>query len=193
MVLIAANREISSSDYSGAIMQRRITVRFDRVVPPEARRDLDAEFKPYLPGVINWALSMPRSRVDQLLRETDKYVPSLLATKMSSLIDTNPVSAWAGENLVYGQGRKTPVGTKSIDNGLKNSFHKSPSLPSLIDKIDEIPLLIDSKGVTSLVTTPSPVPGPSRGVQCKDCYRVDECDELIREQCPPTHRHNCSN
>jgi putative DNA primase/helicase len=47
MVVIAANLDMGSSDYSSGLARRRITVRFERVVDAKDRRDLEAEFRPY--------------------------------------------------------------------------------------------------------------------------------------------------
>ena len=114
MVLIAANQDVGSSDYTSGLQRRRITVRFEKVIPPEKRRDLDAEFEPYLPGVINWALSLPRERVTALLRDTDKHVKSLNGASMDMLINVNPIAAWADDCLVYSpEFSKTFIGRKT--------------------------------------------------------------------------------
>lgn len=113
MVLMAANEHVASSDYTSGLQRRRITVRFDRAVSPDKRRDLDEEFKPYLPGVINWVLSMPQDRVTDILRNTDKLVKTLAGASMQTLVATNPIAEWAHDWLTYVPGQKSFIGTKT--------------------------------------------------------------------------------
>lgn len=112
MVLIAANADVDSTDYSSGIQRRRITVRFDHVVPAEQKRDLDAEFQPYLPGVLKWALSMPRQAVTDYLRSTSDRVPSLKVARLDALAATNSVAAWMLDNVTFDVSAVTQVGVK---------------------------------------------------------------------------------
>gem|GEM_PF-1924789 len=122
MVLVAANQDMGSSDYTSGLQRRRITVRFEKVVPPEKRRDLESEFEPYLPGVINWALSMPQERVTALLRDTDKYVRTLAGSSMQTLINTNPIADWAHDCLVYSLPFVTFIGGSRFDDADEKLF-----------------------------------------------------------------------
>ena len=65
LVLIAANEEVQSSDYTSGLGRRRLTLYFTHV--PTAPRDLlsihgrtfDGEFVAELPGLLTWVLAMP--------------------------------------------------------------------------------------------------------------------------------------
>ncbi|MDA8307504.1 MAG: DUF5906 domain-containing protein [Deltaproteobacteria bacterium] len=117
MVLIAANQDICSSDYTSGLQRRRITVRFENVVSTEKRRDLDSEFEPYLPGVVTWALTMPYDEVTAYLRDTDRHVGSLNGVSMQTLINTNPFAEWAHDNLVCTpeSAERAMIGRKRVD------------------------------------------------------------------------------
>ena len=91
MVMLAANQHTESTDYSSGIQRRRITVRFDHVVPAHERRDLDYEFEPWLSAVAKWALDMPAHEVTRYLRNTGGAVSSLRAVRLETLAATNPV------------------------------------------------------------------------------------------------------
>jgi len=54
MVILASNEPVQSSDYTSRLERRRLTVPFIHQVKANERRDLDAEFKPYLPALLQW-------------------------------------------------------------------------------------------------------------------------------------------
>jgi P4 family phage/plasmid primase-like protien len=108
MVAIAANEAVQFNDHTSGLQRRQVVVNLDNPVDPDARRDLDTEFKPYLPGVINWALEMSDEEMKAALlsRPTGVYL-------LPELAATNPIAAWAADNLFFGHG-STPVGVKKI-------------------------------------------------------------------------------
>jgi len=115
MVLIAANEVITSSDYTSGLQRRRMTVRFENAVLPEKRRDLEKEFEPCLPGLLNWVLAMPAHRVTELVGETEKHVASLNGTSRDNLIATNPLAAWLDTCTVYDPDTRAKVGRANRD------------------------------------------------------------------------------
>lgn len=115
MVWIAANEAIHSADYTSGLKRRRLSMPFNRVVPPHKRRDLEREFEPYLPGLLHWVLSMPEDEVVSYLRDTDAKVPSLRGFQAEVLLETNPIALWADTSLVLSPGVKTYVGNKGMD------------------------------------------------------------------------------
>jgi putative DNA primase/helicase len=115
MVWIAANEAIQSADYTSGLKRRRLSMPFNRVVPPHKRRDLEREFEPYLPGVLHWVLSMPEEDVVSYVRDTDSKVPSLKGFQAEVLLETNPIALWADTSLVLSPGAKTYVGNKGMD------------------------------------------------------------------------------
>ena len=125
MVAIAANESIRSKDYTSGTARRRLTVLFGNKVDPEKMRDLKEEFKPYLAGFLDLILSMSDERMTQLVKLTDKYVPSLNSFKNQVLIETNDIAEWLDECCVLDSNAKTYVGT--LNDGfmekLYSSFH----------------------------------------------------------------------
>ena len=112
MVIVSANQHMESTDYSSGIQRRRITVRFDHVVQPAQKRDLDSEFAPYLPAVMKWVLDMPAHEVTAYLRMTSAHVGSLKQVRLETLAQTNPIAAWLMEAVEFGPGLAAQVGTK---------------------------------------------------------------------------------
>ena len=110
MVIVSANEPIQSSDYTSGLERRRLTIPFMHQVEANQRRDLDVEFKPYLPGLLDWVLAMPDQDVAQLIRNTSESVFALKNWKIETLLDTNPLADWFDNCLVLVAGEKTYVG-----------------------------------------------------------------------------------
>lgn len=130
MVLIAGNQHTESSDYSSGIQRRRITLRFDHVVPASERRDLDAEFAPLLPAVAAWALAMSHDEVTHYLRNTSSAVRSLRGVRLETLAATNPLAAWMLSNILFDDAAITKIGSKRrvvITTGQNDGDGKSES------------------------------------------------------------------
>ncbi len=115
MVWVAANSAIQSTDYSNAMHRRRLSMLFDKCIPPSERRDLMKEFNPYLPGLLYWVLSMSSDEVAHYVRNTAKRVPSLGAFSVEILLNTNPLAEWADQYLYHYKGGKTKIGNMSND------------------------------------------------------------------------------
>jgi putative DNA primase/helicase len=118
MVLIAANSPLTTTDT--AIPRRRITVPFLKSIPNENQRvllQLDTEsqtvfgeFESFIPGVLNWVLSMSDAEMVRYLKDTDRAVPSLGAVKADTLIAINPMAKWLDTCCVLIPGLRTGVG-----------------------------------------------------------------------------------
>ncbi len=115
MVLIAANEHIGSSDYTSGLRRRKITVKFSNVVKTNKRRNLEAEFKPYLSGVINWVLEMPVEKVESYVRDTENTVKSIAEFSHENLLSTNHIAAWLDARTVIDENAKTKVGSAKAD------------------------------------------------------------------------------
>jgi putative DNA primase/helicase len=113
MVIISANEPPQSSDYTSGLKRRRLTVPFNLQVEPSQRRDLDAEFKPYLPGLLEWVLTMPDEQMYQLVVNTQQSVFSSRNWDIEMLLDTNPIAQWFDHSVVLVTGSKTYVGLKT--------------------------------------------------------------------------------
>ena len=112
MVMILANQHTASNDYSSGIQRRKITLKFDHVVAPEKRRDLDCEFEPLLANVAAWALDMPEQDVTDYLRSTTHKVKSLNETRLENLVATNPIAGWIDSSVVFDPAKFCQIGTK---------------------------------------------------------------------------------
>lgn len=112
MLMVAANQHTASTDYSSGIQRRRVTLHFDHVVPAEQRRDLEAEFEPYLPSVVRWALDMPAEEVTDYLRGTGKRVSSLREVRLDTLRATNPIVAWLLDSCQFDENAATQIGRR---------------------------------------------------------------------------------
>ncbi|MBD2255192.1 DUF3854 domain-containing protein [Nostoc parmelioides] len=115
IVWIACNESIQSTDYTSGLKRRRLSMSFDRVVPPHLRRDLETEFKPYLSGLLQWVLSMPDEEVIDFIRNTDKKVPSLASFSAEILLETNPIASWVDTCLVFDKEAKTYIGNMGMN------------------------------------------------------------------------------
>ena len=129
MVIVGANEAIQSGDYTSGLERRRLTVPFIHQVKPEDRRDLDGEFKPYLPGLLAWVLETPDKQVIDLVRNTSSTVRSLAQWKAETLIETNPMAEWLDSCLMLVPALKTYVGVARRDKS-SCSFY-SYQLPEL--------------------------------------------------------------
>lgn len=122
MVVLASNEPVQSSDYTSGLERRRLTMPFVHQVKAEERRDLESEFKPYLPGLLAWVLEMPDERVVSLVRNTSTSVRSLAKWKSESLLDTNPLAEWLDFCVVHDQAAKTYVGVAKRSKDRESSF-----------------------------------------------------------------------
>lgn len=113
MVWVAANEAMQSKDYTSGLRRRRLSMPFNRVIPPHLRLDLENEFKPFLPGLLAWVLEMPSSEVEEYVRNTDRKVESLASYKGEVLLETNPVAQWADNCLYINESASTFVGNKT--------------------------------------------------------------------------------
>ncbi|MBT4837325.1 MAG: hypothetical protein HON94_08265, partial [Methylococcales bacterium] len=109
MVLIASNESIQSSEYTSGLYRRRLTIHFDNPIPLEKQRNLETEFKPYLPGLINWVLSISDEEVNRLLKpaQSDKIIR---ISQKRNILETNPLASWLHQNVGYSPGFVMPIG-----------------------------------------------------------------------------------
>jgi phage/plasmid-associated DNA primase len=118
MVMLFANEAIQSTEKTNALVERRLTVPFERYVEAGDRRELLevdgervwGEFSPYLAGTLKWVIDMSDQDVTAYLRNTAQTVPSLTIAKHQAIFDTNPISRWVDENIVVIAEAKTYVG-----------------------------------------------------------------------------------
>jgi putative DNA primase/helicase len=110
VVWIGTNEPIQSSEYTNALPRRRLSMSFDKVVPVNERRNLEEEFKPYLPGFLDWVLQMSAEEVNSYFCDTNNKVPSLAAVSREVLTETNHLANWADECLYHDPNAETGIG-----------------------------------------------------------------------------------
>ncbi len=100
MVITAGNEPSRSTDYTSGLARRKISVWFRNHVPSQKRRDLDSEFKAYLPGLLNQILSFSDEDVTRLIRDAETVCPALREFQRETLCETNPIADWVDNRIV---------------------------------------------------------------------------------------------
>ena len=129
MVIVCANEQIQSADYTSGLERRRLTVPFLNEIAPEARRNLigflgdkpHGEFEPYLPGLLEWVLAMSFEKVTELVLNTERSIPSLKRARLESLCEANPLADWLDNCIVHRVDEKTYVGVAKRDKSPDSS------------------------------------------------------------------------
>jgi putative DNA primase/helicase len=100
MVISAGNEPSRSTDYTSGLARRKISVWFRNFIPSYKRRDLDSEFKQYLPGLLNLVLSYSDEEVSDLIRNAEQRCPSLQEYQRETLCETNPIADWLDNKVL---------------------------------------------------------------------------------------------
>jgi len=109
MCITAGNEPSRSSDYTSGLARRKIPVWFRNFISTQKRRDLDSEFKQYLPGLLNLVLSYSDEEVTDLIRNAEQKCPSLQEYQRETLCETNPIADWLDNKVIRSPGtRHTP-------------------------------------------------------------------------------------
>lgn len=114
VVIITANKPLRSSDYSSGLARRRITHTPLSPVPASERRDMEAEFKPLLPGVYDWAMELSAEEAVAILRTARDRVASIAQDTRAAEEEANPIAAWALANLWLAPGLTAEMGVASL-------------------------------------------------------------------------------
>ncbi len=130
-VIIVCNEPIQAQDYM-ALQSRRITVHFEKHIVIEKRRhlidkvkgELVGEFVPYLPGLLNWVLTMDEKVAEAYCTKTEKMVTGYKKIALQAIVSTNPIADWADQHLVYEEGVRLQIGVakRNRDGGGDNSY-----------------------------------------------------------------------
>jgi putative DNA primase/helicase len=106
MVITAGNEPSRSSDYTSGLARRKIPVWFRNFIPTRKRRDLDSEFKQYLPGLLNLVLTYSDEEVSDLIRNAEEKCPSLYEYQRDILCETNPIANWLEDKVKHSPGTR---------------------------------------------------------------------------------------
>lgn len=138
MVLVAANEMIQSGDYTSGLERRRISIPFNNKIPATQQRNLielgedneiHGEFVKYIPGLLNWVLSVDPEKATAMVKDYVNAVPSLNRMKAESLVETNPIADWLDNAIVHRPDHRTQIGVAKRD--------KSPDTATQYYNVDQ--------------------------------------------------------
>jgi putative DNA primase/helicase len=109
MCMILTNHGgLQSSDTSSGLARRLINAVFN--FQTGEIRDLDAEFEPYISGLLNWVIGMPQEEADSILRDHARQSQILADAQRDQFIQQYPICAWLDSNIVANKDSVTQVG-----------------------------------------------------------------------------------
>ncbi|WP_036487441.1 hypothetical protein [Myxosarcina sp. GI1] len=73
------------------------------------------EFVPYLSGLLNWVLAMDEEEATNIIKNYETAVPSLLAMKTQTLVETNPIADWLDNKVILDPEARTNIGVAKRD------------------------------------------------------------------------------
>ncbi|WP_052055874.1 phage/plasmid primase, P4 family [Myxosarcina sp. GI1] len=123
MTIVATNEVIQSSDYTSGLERRRISIpMFNRIESDRQKNliehrngEMFGEFVPYLPGLLNWVLEMNEAEATNIIKNYETAVPSLLAMKAQTLVETNPIADWLDNKVILDPEARTNIGVAKRD------------------------------------------------------------------------------
>ena len=123
LVVILNNKIIQSSDYTSGLARRRISIPMNNQIKSDRQKNLiehknglmRGEFLPYIPGLLNWVLEMDENFATSIVKDYETNVPSLLAQKARTLVETNPIADWLDNFVVYQPEARTNIGVAKRD------------------------------------------------------------------------------
>ncbi len=123
LVIVSTNEVIQSCDYTSGLARRRISIPMFNQIKSDRQKNLIehkngqmyGDFLPYIPGLLNWVLSMDEESATSIVKNYEANVPSLLAMKARTLVETNPIADWLDNFIVYDSSARTNVGVAKRD------------------------------------------------------------------------------
>ena len=123
LVIVTTNEVIQSCDYTSGLARRRISIpMFNRITSDKQKNLIEhkngqiyGDFLPYIPGLLNWVLEMDESEATSIVKNYEVKVPSLLAMKARTLVETNPIADWLDNSVVYEAEARTNIGVAKRD------------------------------------------------------------------------------
>lgn len=125
-VVLVGNGPIRASDPTGAVVNRRRSLRITKVVPAAAERELlnpdgqggwRGELAGELPGFVNWCLSMPAQQAQRALARDVQSIARVEA-ELETLLETDYLAQWAEQRLVWDPTVNQEAGRSGIDRRL---------------------------------------------------------------------------
>lgn len=122
-VVLVGNGPIHASDPTGAVINRRRSLRVTKVVAASSERKMlepdgqggwEGELVKELPGMVNWALTMPVSEARQALARDFQSLARVEA-ELEATLSTDLLAEWANEHLSWAPGEMVRVGMAGAD------------------------------------------------------------------------------
>jgi putative DNA primase/helicase len=123
LVIVSTNEAIQSNDYTSGLARRRISIPMLNEIKGDRQKNLIehkngqmyGDFLPDIPGLLNWVLAMDEKVATEIVKNYEENVPSLLAMKARTLVETNPIADWLDNFVVYDQKAQTNIGVAKRD------------------------------------------------------------------------------
>ena len=130
LVIVSTNEVIQSCDYTSGLARRRISIPMFNQIKGDRQKNLIehkngkmyGDFLPYIPGLLNWVLEMDEESATSIVKNYEANVPSLLAMKARTLVETNPIADWLDTCIVYSSSAQTNVGIARRDKESNSPF-----------------------------------------------------------------------
>ena len=116
LVFLASNEPLATTDYTSGIERRRVTVIFDRRVSDEEKAAWRAQggekaiLHAELPGVVNWALSMPADEMSRIISNPPDHTVN---ANLEAMCSANPCADWLTECCVPAPDAWAQIGRSS--------------------------------------------------------------------------------
>jgi putative DNA primase/helicase len=156
MVMVCANEPIQTTDNTSGLTRRRLTLEFNRPLydkSSEAKEMIKLDngivrglWKDYLPGLVNWVLSMTEQEMREYLLDTYEKVPSLKRVRNEIMLNSNNLVEWLQSEVVCAPdatsavGKKIPAPKDEPERYLNSKFHLYPSYCSYCEDTGSKPV-----------------------------------------------------
>ncbi|MDO9048991.1 MAG: phage/plasmid primase, P4 family [Methylobacter sp.] len=130
VVVIASNEAIQTADYTSGLGRRRMPVNFNSKVTDADKQKwaavggIEAAMHSELPGLLNWATSMPDAEVKRVIGGINGQMTQ---TQRDHLVETNKIAAWLDDNIVIDPNAIIVIGCsmkKKTDTGEINQARR---------------------------------------------------------------------
>lgn len=130
LIMTTANESIQTTDLTGGLFRRRLTLPFSRSrhfsqgdAPDQTLIAFDRNGAPYghladeLPGIVNWVLKMSEEDMIKYTKYAVDHVAALRDVKADQLSENNNIMDWMNDRIVYDPMICTIVGERKETDG----------------------------------------------------------------------------
>ena len=169
IIVVASNQPIKFIDHSNAISRRRVPIHFTKPISKdEFRENIKDDLESELPGIVNWALAMPPSEMQAVIKQNKGDGRSADAREI--LLETNIMAMWLHDNVVYAPNERVNIGHACRSSYGSNDFSNSWLYPNYTQYLEDEskfskPLAVNKFGsaLNTLLT---------ETLKLKKCYRL---------------------